>query len=196
MKRDEPLGKWVIWVPLVAIAFLAFFGGRYAGERFVAAKRIRARADFSSWVGKEIPNAAVYRSDGTTSMLHTMFPEAEETVVIILTPGCSRCLAEASEWEELSERYEDDLDFLAVVITPDASVAEEIRKGAGLRFPLFVSNEGFQKSLTMGLTPTIYVIDWENRIQFGAGGAAATREVSEWIESRYGQDSSQGNELS
>lgn len=185
MNREEPSGKWVVWVPLVVLGFLAFFGGRYAGERFVSAKRTRARVDLSSWVGKKIPDGAVYDSDGTSLMLHTVFSKNNETVVFILTPGCSRCLAEASQWGDLSERYEDVLDFLAVVIAPDASVAGEIQEGAGLHFPLFVSNEGFKKSLTMGLTPTIYVVDWETRIQFGAGGAAATREVTEWVESRF-----------
>ncbi|MEQ9569372.1 MAG: hypothetical protein RLN75_04220 [Longimicrobiales bacterium] len=172
--------KWLLFILIGS----AVFYGSYRLAFWVTPRGNPTVAPYIQ--GSILPDGVVYGDDGAGVPWRDVAEGRPITFLSVFTPGCTSCVGEATRWRDLAVAYGDSAAFIAVAATPDLDFTGDLSKAARLPFPVLRAEDRLRRQLSAAESPTIYILDWEYRVEFAEAGPSATDLAEVWFGERFG----------
>jgi thiol-disulfide isomerase/thioredoxin len=166
---------------LLLIVLLATGGaiGVYAGHaRMVPSASTRLRPGIA--VGEVLPRAVVNSSSRGAVRLQDLIDSSLSTVVVVFSLGCTKCLAEAEEWQQLATQHSKSRHFIGIASGKTFAELEAFQRLANLQFPVWLSDRELISTLDISTPPAIYEV-YNGRVTFSAAGANASEALGRYL---------------
>jgi hypothetical protein len=132
--------------------------------------------------GRErLPAVAFHRLDGSTVDAAGLVRANERTVLIVFSPDCQSCVAEAVVWERTAEQLGGSTAFIGAAYTADSARLASVRTDARVTFPIYLIDRATVRDLDADPMPSAFVIDRSGTVLFRASGHMSTDSLTQWL---------------